>query len=153
MSTQLAECEVPAKWRWHYEVLTGIRDRLLRARKRGLQDATETAEWHTTDPTDRATDEVEQDLTMTLLTSEIDALYEVEAALSRIEDGSYGICEMTGKTIPAARLRAVPWARNCRAAAEEILEKPSASRMGTLNVLHFGAVVVGEEATEWQYVP
>lgn len=40
-------------------------------------------------------------------------LEEVEAALLRIEDGSYGVCEICGEPIGAARLSAIPWARLC----------------------------------------
>lgn len=34
----------------------------------------------------------------------------IDAALARIEDGTYGICQKTGKPIPKARLQAIPWA-------------------------------------------
>ncbi len=40
-------------------------------------------------------------------------LHEVEAALERIENGSYGTCETCGKPIPEARLEAIPWATHC----------------------------------------
>ena len=40
-------------------------------------------------------------------------LVEIDAALARIEDGTYGICEVCGKPIGADRLRAIPWARLC----------------------------------------
>ena len=40
-------------------------------------------------------------------------LGEIEAALGRIEDGSYGTCLMCGKPIAEQRLRAIPWARLC----------------------------------------
>jgi RNA polymerase-binding protein DksA len=40
-------------------------------------------------------------------------LADVEAALARIEDGSFGTCEVCGKPIGAARLAAIPWARLC----------------------------------------
>lgn len=40
-------------------------------------------------------------------------LGEIEAALQRIEDGSYGVCEVCGKPIGAERLSAIPWARLC----------------------------------------
>jgi RNA polymerase-binding protein DksA len=41
------------------------------------------------------------------------ALAEVDAALQRIEDGTYGICEGCGKPIGAERLSAIPWTRLC----------------------------------------
>lgn len=40
-------------------------------------------------------------------------LSEVEAALRRMDRGTYGVCESCGEEIPEARLRALPWARFC----------------------------------------
>jgi DnaK suppressor protein len=40
-------------------------------------------------------------------------LAEVEAALNRVDRGTYGICEGCDEPIPEARLRALPWARYC----------------------------------------
>ena len=42
-----------------------------------------------------------------------ETLVEMDAALQRIEDGTYGICEVCGKPIGAERLSALPWARLC----------------------------------------
>jgi RNA polymerase-binding protein DksA len=42
-----------------------------------------------------------------------ETLVEIDAALQRIEDGTYGICEGCGKPIGAERLSAIPWARLC----------------------------------------
>lgn len=60
---------------------------------------------------DAATDSFDRDLTLSLVTFEQEKLYEIEAALKRIDDGSYGICELTGQPIPKPRLDAIPWAR------------------------------------------
>jgi RNA polymerase-binding transcription factor DksA len=40
-------------------------------------------------------------------------LREVESALTRLEDGTYGTCKICGKTIPVERLEAVPWTTLC----------------------------------------
>jgi hypothetical protein len=48
-----------------------------------------------------------------LLESEWDLLCQIDEALARIENGTYGICEATGTRITKARLRACPWARYC----------------------------------------
>jgi DnaK suppressor protein len=40
-------------------------------------------------------------------------LDEIEAALKRIDDGTYGICEVCDKPIGVERLRAIPWTRYC----------------------------------------
>jgi RNA polymerase-binding transcription factor DksA len=60
---------------------------------------------------DAGSDAYEKDFALSLLSQEQDALYEIEEALKRIEDGTYGICEMSGKVIPRVRLEAIPFAR------------------------------------------
>jgi RNA polymerase-binding protein DksA len=40
-------------------------------------------------------------------------LYEVEAALKRLDEGTYGVCSVCGKEIPVERLEAVPWTTLC----------------------------------------
>jgi DnaK suppressor protein len=45
-------------------------------------------------------------------------LEELDAALGRVEDGSYGVCERCGLPIASARLEARPWARRCLACAQ-----------------------------------
>jgi RNA polymerase-binding protein DksA len=42
-----------------------------------------------------------------------DTLHQVDAALQRIEDGTYGVCEICGKPIGEERLRAIPWTTRC----------------------------------------
>jgi RNA polymerase-binding protein DksA len=42
-----------------------------------------------------------------------DTLRRIDAALKRIEEGTYGICEICGKPIGEERLRAIPWATLC----------------------------------------
>jgi RNA polymerase-binding transcription factor DksA len=42
-----------------------------------------------------------------------ETLAEIDAALQRMEDGTYGICEVCGKAIGAERLSAIPWTRLC----------------------------------------
>ncbi|PFG36718.1 TraR/DksA family transcriptional regulator [Flavimobilis soli] len=46
-----------------------------------------------------------------------DALDEISAALARLDDGTYGVCEACGQPIPLDRLRARPTARRCVACA------------------------------------
>lgn len=46
-----------------------------------------------------------------------ESLDEVEAALQRLQEGNYGLCEVCGKPIGAARLEAMPAARLCIADA------------------------------------
>jgi DnaK suppressor protein len=60
---------------------------------------------------DAGSDAYEKDFALSLLSQEQDALYEIEEALKRIETGAYGVCEMSNKFIPHARLEAIPFAR------------------------------------------
>ncbi|MHC4665444.1 MAG: TraR/DksA family transcriptional regulator [Planctomycetota bacterium] len=60
---------------------------------------------------DIGTDNYEQEFALELMDSERKLLREIDDALERIQQGTYGICEGTGKPIPKARLRAQPWAR------------------------------------------
>ena len=60
---------------------------------------------------DAGSDAYDRDFALSLLSQEQDALYEIDEALKRIEVGTYGKCEMSGKLIPRARLEAIPFAR------------------------------------------
>jgi RNA polymerase-binding transcription factor DksA len=60
---------------------------------------------------DAGSDAYDRDFALSLLSQEQDALYEIEEALKRVEAGTYGVCEMSGKPIAHARLEALPFAR------------------------------------------
>jgi len=67
-------------------------------------------------PTDMAelgTGNFDQEFTLSLLASENNALDQIDGALKRIEDGSYGQCEECGVKIPESRLEAIPYAARC----------------------------------------
>lgn len=71
---------------------------------------------------DLGTDSYEQEFTLGLMDSERKVIAEIDYALSRIEEGTYGICEVGGEPIPKQRLEAIPWAKFCVGCAE-LLEK------------------------------
>jgi len=62
---------------------------------------------------DLGTDNYEQEFALGLMDSERKLLQEIDDAMQRIEQGTYGTCEATGKPIAKARLEAKPWARYC----------------------------------------
>ena len=66
-----------------------------------------------TDTAELGSDNADQDITLSLLGSENDALGQIEAAIERIDDGSYGLCETCGVEIPNARLEAIPYTALC----------------------------------------
>ncbi len=60
---------------------------------------------------DMGTDNYEQEFTLGLVETERKLLREINHALAKIQNGTYGICEGTGKPIAKARLEVQPWAR------------------------------------------
>ncbi len=50
---------------------------------------------------------------------EIEILRQIDAALERMKEGTYGLCEVCGKPIEEERLRAIPWTTYCKEHAEE----------------------------------
>lgn len=78
---------------------------------------------------DAGSDAYDRDFALNLLSQEQDALFEIDEALKRIARGSYGVCEMSGKSIPKARLEARPFARFTVECQNEIERKNRFSRM------------------------
>ena len=62
---------------------------------------------------DTASETFERELDEGLEEGALRRLREVEEALTRIEDGTYGTCAVCGREIPPERLEAVPWATLC----------------------------------------
>ncbi len=70
-------------------------------------------------------DNSDQELTLSLLGSDKNALDQVEAAIARLEEGSYGRCEECGGKIPGPRLEAIPYATLCiQCASAQELRRP-----------------------------
>ena len=117
--TTLETESIPKKWQKFYKLLISLR-----------QHVQEEIELHTADTlkhssredsgdlanygnhqADAGTDTFDRDFALSLVSNEQDALNEIEEAILRIKDGTYGICEETGKPIKKERLTAVPFAR------------------------------------------
>ena len=78
---------------------------------------------------DAGSDAYDRDFALSLLSQEQDALYEIDEALKRIEVGTYGKCEMSGKPIPHARLEAIPFARFTVECQTQLEKQSKASRV------------------------
>ncbi len=78
---------------------------------------------------DAGSDAYDRDFALSLLSQEQDALYEIDQALKRIELGTYGTCEMSGKPIPKARLEAIPFARFTVECQSQLEKQNKASRV------------------------
>jgi RNA polymerase-binding transcription factor DksA len=96
---------------------------------------------------DAGTDTFDRDFALGMLSTEQDALYEIDEAINRIRNGNYGKCELTGKPIEAARLEAIPWTR-FSAAAERQLEREGVVKKARLGPRETVAKTQATEADE-----
>ena len=85
---------------------------------------------------DMGSDNYEIENTLGLVESERKLLSEIDAALQRIEDGTYGICEGSGQPILKERLEAIPWTKYCAAHAS-LLEKGLVRRKESFDGLNY----------------
>jgi DnaK suppressor protein len=103
--------------------LLEMRDDLIKTVR--TQQMEESAEQDTGDDADKASQSIEKELLFELSDNERTTLDHIEAALRKIEKGTYGVCEFCRKTIPSARLQALPFARYCiicQSSAENVPE-------------------------------
>ena len=71
------------------------------------------------DEADLANNTVNQQISFSIREKEMNKLRRIDAALERIEDGSYGLCIESGEEISEKRLKTQPWAEFCLEVAEE----------------------------------
>jgi len=103
---------------------------------------------------DAGSDAYDRDFALSLLSQEQDALYEIDQALKRIEMGTYGKCEMSGKPIPHARLEAIPFARFTVECQSQLEKQNKASRVRQSVTSLFGLTdEEGGEAEEEEATP
>jgi RNA polymerase-binding transcription factor DksA len=76
-------------------------------------------------PADLGTHDFEEEVTLSLLKNEEQLIEEINAALARIEQGTFGTCEACRKPIARDRLQALPYARYCAACAHRLEQKPT----------------------------
>jgi RNA polymerase-binding transcription factor DksA len=130
--------QVPPQWRPYHDRLLEIRAYLRRRKRSQLGSAKQQNLKFSQHMADAGTNSFEKDLALSRVSSEQDALFEIGEALSRIHNGTYGVCEKTGKPIPTERLNAIPWTRFATDVEKELeasgqVEKaklPQAARIG-----------------------
>ena len=71
---------------------------------------------------DEGTDDFDRTISLEVTGKEFQLLQQVDRALAKIEEGNYGICDLTEKEIPKKRLEAVPYATTT-VEAQDKLEK------------------------------
>ena len=126
--------KIKPKWAKYYQNLLDLRERLVHQMNGLAKESAEEMASYSLHMADSGTDNFDRDFALSLLSSDQDAVYEIEEALKRIEKDTYGVCELTGKPIPEARLEAIPWTR-FTVEAQAQLEREGALRQKRLGAL------------------
>jgi len=126
--------KIKPEWQKFYNRLLELREQLLRQMDGLAEESAQELPGYSLHMADSGTDNFDRDFALSLLSSDKDAVYEIEEALKRIERKTYGVCELTGKSIPKARLEAIPWTR-FTVEAQAQLEREGALRQRRLGQL------------------
>jgi RNA polymerase-binding transcription factor DksA len=102
---------VKPEWAKYYHNLIELRERLTSQMSGRAKESAEEMDSYSLHMADAGTDNFDRDFALSLLSADQDAIYEIDAAIKRIQRGTYGVCEITGNPIPKARLEAIPWTR------------------------------------------
>jgi RNA polymerase-binding transcription factor DksA len=130
------EVEVPDKFKRYYKLLLDLRRHLTagielhseETLKRSSKDDAGDLSSYGQHMADAGTDTFDRDFALSLVSSEQEALGEIDAAIKRIKDGSYGVCEITQQPIARDRLLAVPFTRYSANAQKELERNRHRSR-------------------------
>lgn len=145
--------KIKTEWQKYYNRLLELREQLMRQMNGLAKESAQEVAGYSLHMADSGTDNFDRDFALSLLSSDQDAVYEIEEALKRIERNTYGVCELTGKAIPKARLEAIPWTR-FRVQAQAQLEREGALRqrrlgqLGTVDAVGVAEVEEDEEPEE-----
>ena len=138
---------VKPEWAKYYKHLIELRERLIDQMSGLAKESAVEMDSYSLHMADSGTDNFDRDFALSLLSSDQDAIYEIEEALKRIQRGTYGVCELTGRPIPKARLEAIPWTR-FTVEAQAQLEREGALRQRRLGALGTVDTVSAPEVEE-----
>jgi RNA polymerase-binding transcription factor DksA len=110
------EAKVPKEWRSYYNDLMSLRNGLKgalgeRSNETLGASAREASGELSINSSDSGTEAFNRDVALSMVASEQEALEEIEDAIDRIFDGTFGVCQETNKPIKKARLKVVPFTR------------------------------------------
>jgi DnaK suppressor protein len=127
-AAMIDESEVPEKYRRYYRLLLELRTHVLtqlgehteETLLKSSKDDSGDLSGYGQHMADAGTDTFDRDFALSLVSSEQEALSEIEAAIKRVHAGTYGICESTQKPIAKERLLAVPFTRYSTEAKKQV---------------------------------
>ena len=106
--------------------------------KRSPVDANGDISTHSTHMADHGTDNFDRELALNLASGRQESIYDIEEAIRRIDEGTYGVCESCGGPIEHPRLKALPFAKKCVACQ-------SASERGRTRYRPFGGTLAMQQ--------
>ena len=101
------------------EQITNFKNRLLRLKRQHSRSFEETSEniksvdeskGASQHPADEGTEDFERIINIELTSKEVDVIRKIDRALEKIDEGTYGVCDISGEEIPLKRLEAIPYA-------------------------------------------
>ena len=128
--------KIPEKWRRYHKLLLEARAKLEVSvarhteealKKSGKDDAGDLS-GYSQHLADAGTDTADRDFALNLISSEQQQIKEVDDAIERMRTGSYGVCEITNRPIPASRLASVPHTRYSIEGQKELERQRRAQR-------------------------
>jgi len=128
--------DVPEKFKRYYKLLLDLRTHLTEGierhseetLKRSAKDDAGDLSAYGQHMADAGTDTFDRDFALSMVASEQEALSEIDAAIKRIRDGTYGVCEITQKPIAKELLLAVPFTRYSAEAQKDLERNRHRSR-------------------------
>jgi RNA polymerase-binding transcription factor DksA len=132
----MSDKDVPEKFKRYYKLLIDLRTHLTEGierhseetLKRSAKDDAGDLSAYGQHMADAGTDTFDRDFALSMVASEQEALSEIDAAIKRIHDGTYGVCEITQKPIAKERLLAVPFTRYSAEAQKDLERNRHRSR-------------------------
>ncbi|MBQ6534085.1 MAG: TraR/DksA C4-type zinc finger protein, partial [Opitutales bacterium] len=126
---KLEEKDVPRKWKKYYKSLVelrkhhskGVETHSQEVLKRSAKDDAGDLSSYGQHLADAGSESFERDMAYNIISGQKEILAEIDEAIKRIKNGTYGICEVTGKPIPESRLSSIPYTR-CTKEGQEIKE-------------------------------
>lgn len=102
--------------------LEELRDQLSRTLKGSTAEVKtpDEATGYSQHQADQGTDDFDRTISLEVTSKEYAILRQIERALEKIEENTYGVCDITGQEIPRARLEAVPYATMTVKAQEQV---------------------------------
>jgi DnaK suppressor protein len=140
------------------EELTAIKQNLIAMRKALLKEIDisikEGSSKDTTEPSgdiyDISSNERDRELSYMLGDRERNKLREIDNAISKIDDGTYGICDECGETISKKRLSVIPYSNLCIACKSKI-EKEEKEKLNDSYSDNFNAIAILDEDTTYNH--